>query len=177
MSDFINKLQYTADLDKINHDLDQILNNYCSWNVTKQIGLRHRDNCENHWLDASGGLDSAEHEQLFCNWNPDCPEYTKSVLQELAEQENISWGRIRFMCADSKQGLSMHYDHQPRYHLVLKTNPSAVFGECFNHHQPIRATCYHIPANGHWYKVDTTREHFVFNAGLTPRIHLVCCPV
>jgi hypothetical protein len=175
MNEFIQKLDYHVDIQRVRDDLDYILNNHCTWEPDRQIGLRHRDLCENPWKDSVGGLPNKQEELLFSQWNADCPEYTKEILLNLAKQENISWGRIRFMLAGPKQGLSMHYDHQPRYHLVLQTNISAIFGECFNH-SPVRAMCYHIPANGYWYKVDTTREHFVFNGGWEPRIHLVCCP-
>jgi len=175
MIDFIQKLNFTADLDKVQQDLDTILENYCKWHPSNQIGLRHRSECNDPWKDGTGGLPNAEEESLFSLWNENCPEYTKAMLNNLAQQDNIKWGRIRFMLANSKQGLSMHYDFRPRYHLVLQTNASAIFGECFKHNTT-RAICYHIPADGHWYKVDTTREHFIFNGGWTPRIHLVCCP-
>lgn len=175
MNDFIKKLKYTADISKVNQDLELILQNYCTWEPEWQIGLRHRSGSLNPWKDAVGGLPNHEQESTFSIWHKNCPEYTKQILDELALQEKVTWGRIRFMLANPKQGLSMHIDHQPRYHLVIKTNPSAIFGECFKHNQ-VRSICYHIPANSHWYKVDTTREHFIYNGGLTPRIHLVCCP-
>jgi hypothetical protein len=39
----------------------------------------------------------------------------------------------------------------------------------------VSAKCYHIPADGYFYKVDTTKDHFVYNGGWEPRIHLVIC--
>ena len=176
MTDFIEKLAYTVDLKKIEKDLEFILENYSGWEPDGQISLRHRPNCANPWKDSSGGLPDREKESCFSEWNLHCPEYTKQVLEQLAISENIVWGRIRFMRANSKMGLSMHYDHQPRYHLVVKTNPSAIIAECFRHN-PVRSIGYHLPANSHWYKVDTTREHFVYNGGWNERIHLVCCPI
>lgn len=174
MNNFIQKLTYTADIEKIARDLDTILENWCNWAPEFQIGLRHRPQCQHPWKDSVGGLTNGDAEAEFSEWNKNCPEYVKWVLEDLAKKENIQWGRIRFMLANPKQGLSMHRDFNARYHLVIKTNPSAIFGECFD--KEIRSICYHIPDDSHWYKVDTVREHFVYNGGWTPRIHLVCCP-
>ena len=75
------------------------------------------------------------------------------------------------MLLEPKKGLSIHKDFDFRYHLVLNTNANALFGETMQ--GDVKAVCYHIPADGHVYKVDTTREHFVYNGGWEDRIHLV----
>ena len=41
----------------------------------------------------------------------------------------------------------------------------------------IKANCYHLPMDGQWYKVDTTKTHWVYNGGDSPRIHLVVCAI
>ena len=73
-----------------------------------------------------------------------------------------------------KTGLTVHADFEMRYHYALVTNPNAFFGEKGGEND-VAATCYHIPADGNFYRVDTTRHHFVYNGGWEPRIHLVIC--
>jgi hypothetical protein len=72
-----------------------------------------------------------------------------------------------------KTGLSVHADSSVRYHFVLKTNPHAYIAHTFQ----AGALCFHIPADDTFYKVDTTKHHFVYNGGHEPRIHLVVCPI
>ena len=55
------------------------------------------------------------------------------------------------------------------YVLCFKTNNTeqlSVVGEC-----------YHIPADGQWYHVNTVKTHWVYNGGSTPRIHIVVCAI
>jgi Aspartyl/Asparaginyl beta-hydroxylase len=179
---FITKLDISVDTALVIQDLKTIIQQCSSWEPYNQIGLRHRLGSSDQWKDSAGGLyDRDSKVQLakesdFQNWNDNIPVYTKSILEDLALKEGITWGRIRFMRSMPKTGLSMHTDDEPRYHLVLWTNPNAIFGECYKNNA-VRSICYHLPSDSHWYKVDTTREHFVYNGGWAPRVHLVCCPI
>jgi len=181
MSNFITKLDYTSDNEKVMTELHTLLATSAKWEPDNQIGLRHRVGSSDQWTDSTGSLIDriskieSNVEADFSIWNDDCPQYTREILEHLAHIEGVTWGRVRFMRSMKKTGLSMHYDKEPRYHLILRTNPNAIFGECFKNN-PIRSTCYHLPADTHWYKVDTTREHFVYNGGWDERIHLVACP-
>jgi len=181
MNGFISKLDQSVDLSRVINEIRSLLDFKIGWEPENQIGLRHRAGSEHPWKDSVGGLWERERnvrmasESDFSVWHQDCPTYTKQVLEELAAKEKINWGRVRFMRSLPKTGLSMHTDDEPRYHLVLWTNPSAIFGECYKNNV-IRSICYHIPADSYWYKVDTTREHFVYNGGWSPRVHLVACP-
>jgi hypothetical protein len=178
---FINKLSVQVDMEEILSDMYEVLDLY-NWNENNQIGLRHRLNCENKWTDSIGGLYDKStsirlaNEKDFSEWNDSIPLYTKTMLETLATSEGISWGRIRYMRLMPKTGLSIHRDDKARYHLALITDKNSIFAECFNN-TDIRCTGYNIPVNGHFYKVDTTRYHFVYNGSWEPRIHLVCCPV
>ncbi len=49
------------------------------------------------------------------------------------------------------------------------------FESSFSPINELSAKCYNIPADGSFYRVDTTKEHFVYNGGWEPRIHLVIC--
>jgi hypothetical protein len=175
---FIKKLEITANGDLIRAGLDTVLT-MTQWGSENQIGLTYRKNAQNLWKDCVGslydretGLDVAN-EQDFTELNPDMPDYVKSKLHELAILENIQLGRIRFMRLMPKTGLSVHADSSVRYHFVLKTNPHAYIAHTFQ----AGALCFHIPADDTFYKVDTTKHHFVYNGGHEPRIHLVVCPI
>lgn len=179
---FIKKLDIEADVSLVQAGLDSVLT-MTDWGVENQIGLSHRKIVNgNIWKDCVGSLYDREtgvdlaNEQEFSELNENIPEYLKSKLEELAVAENINLGRIRFMRLQSKTGLTVHADTSVRYHLVLKTNPHAYIAHTF-HAGHVSALCFHIPADGHFYKVDTTKHHFVYNGGLEPRIHLVVCPI
>jgi len=178
---FIKKLELTADSDLISKGLDTVLS-MTQWGSENQIGLTYRKNAQNPWKDCVGslydretGLDIAN-EKEFTELNPNVPEYVQSKLHELAVLENIQLGRIRFMRLMPKTGLSVHADTSVRYHFVLKTNPHAYIAHTF-HAGNVSALCFHIPADNNFYKVDTTKHHFVYNGGQEPRIHLVVCPI
>lgn len=184
---FITKTDFSCDLEKIKSDLNSLLAIYPWPEMIKekllpgnQIGLTHRTGAEDIWLDASGSLYDkklqkfvAEEKDFNC-WNQHTPSYTRKILEDLAENQNTAFGRIRFMRLMPKSGLSVHPDIEMRYHLVLETNKYSYFGEHVGE-PTLAAKCYHIPADGYFYKVDTTREHFVYNGGWEPRIHLVIC--
>jgi hypothetical protein len=184
---FITKTNFKCDLSKVKQDLEQLLQVYPWPEMNKekllpgnQIGITYRPDAEDIWLDASGSLYNKElkkftgQEQDFSLWNPHVPNYTRQILEALAEHESTKFGRIRFMRLMPKSGLSVHPDFEQRYHLVLDTNKYAYFGEHVGN-EDLAAKCYHIPADEYFYKVDTTREHFVYNGGWEPRIHLVIC--
>lgn len=183
---FIEKINLQIDLAQILTDLSAIENtvgwpkyfesNNRSYHAN-QIGLTYRPGADHPWNDASGSLYDKElkhfvgNERDFSLWNP-VGNYTKNVIQQLSNHTGKQFGRIRYMMLLPKSGLSVHADFEPRYHLVLKTNPYAYFLDCTPDNE-LQAKAYHVPADGNFYKVDTLRTHSVFNGGWEPRIHLV----
>lgn len=177
---FIEKLNLTADLEQVTKDLNQILT-YTSWEPTNQISLVHRPgivNADEKWKDGIGSLfqkgNRLASENDFSIINELVPEYTRQLLCSLAENLGIETGRSRFMNLLSHKGLSVHTDESVRYHLVIKTHPAAYIGQSHTG-KSIAAICYHLPADGYFYKVDTTVPHFVYNGSPENRIHLVIC--
>jgi hypothetical protein len=184
---FITKLEHTADHGKMIADLETILalrswpsEDFVKKSSGNQIGITHRPGAKDQWLDADGSLvNRATGEVLalekdFSEFNDLLPEYTRKILEDLKLKENATFGRIRYMRLMPKTGLSIHADVEQRYHYVIKTTPAALFGEYVGQ-EDLAAKCYHIPADGHFYHVDTTKPHFVYNGGWEPRIHLVIC--
>jgi hypothetical protein len=178
MEPFITKLPMAANAAQVLVDLAHLLENHTSWDPHNQIGIRCRPGAKDPWKDAAGSLYDPEtkeklaSEEEFTEWCPSVPIYTQTMVRLLESSERVVFGRVRFMRSMPKTGLSMHVDTERRYHLVLDTNPSAIFAECFAEGN-VRCVGYHMPRDGHWYRVDTLREHFVYNGGWTPRIHLV----
>lgn len=183
----ITKLNFTADVVQMKEDLDALLverpwpaEDFERKSGGNQIGISYRPGAVDPWLDADGSLVDKHtgtilgREADFTELNKSLPAYTKSILEKLSLAENTKFGRIRYMRLMPKRGLSIHADMEQRFHFVLDTNPYALFGE-YTGDTDVQAKCYHIPCDGHFYRVDTTRNHFVYNGGWEPRIHLVIC--
>ena len=185
-NEFINKLDFYADHELMLKDFNKYID-IVGWPEKQtidgkfysdnQIGLKCRKDAKYPVLDSIGSMyDKVNnkfyfYEHEFTEWVDGVPEYTKSVITDLEKHCSVTFGRIRIMRLHSKTGLSVHKDLEKRYHYVYETNNNAFFGEKLS--GDITAQCYHIPDNGHFYLVDTTREHFVYNGGWEPRIHLV----
>lgn len=183
---FITKTTFTADLTKMINDCDSLINKV-GWPdrqvidgkifPANQLGLKYRKGSTHPLTDAGGNLYDEKTETFistesdFTEWVDECPSYMKQVILDLEKHENVKFGRIRLMRLMPKTGLTVHKDFEDRYHFVLSTNENAFFGEKLT--GEVTAQCFHIPADSHFYKVDTTRDHFVYNGGWEPRIHLV----
>jgi hypothetical protein len=184
---FVEKLELSVDLDKIKQDMNDLLTTYY-WPEKdpikdlpgNQIGLNYREGAANTYFDAVGSLYDKHtktfigKESDFVHYNDSVGEYTRSAIDKLRLVENCKFGRIRYMRLMPKTGLSIHSDLEIRYHLAIETNSGSLIGEQVQE-ENLAAKCYHIPADGHFYRVDTTRPHFVYNGGWEPRIHLVIC--
>lgn len=112
-------------------------------------------------------------DQMFSYWNDNTPKYTRDIIEELCYITGFKMARARYLCQAPGRGLSVHKDLGVRFHFVIETNPQSLFfnvkGEPFQD----SLNTYHLPCSNHFCKVDTTQEHFVYNAGHTNRIHLV----
>lgn len=183
---FIEKTNFIADHEQMLNDMNEFINTY-GWPEAQtingkyysanQIGLKCRKNVEYPILDSIGSLYDKEkgiftgYEKEFTEYVDNVGSYTRERIQDLELYHNIKFGRIRYMRLLPKNGLSVHFDTEMRYHYVLQTNINSFFGEKTN--DELAARCYHLPSDNHFYKVDTTRNHFVYNGGWEPRIHLV----
>lgn len=183
MTKFIERTNTSADISEMRVDLSRIVKRI-GWPrkydsdgkplSSNQIGLNHRPGAKDQFLDNVGSLmaQTIAKEKDFTEYNDMIGQHTFEALERLCENENIKLGRVRYMLLPEKSGLTVHWDTEIRYHYVLQTNPYAFFGETVNE-DGLTAKCYHIPADGYFYKVDTTREHFVYNGSREPRIHMV----
>ena len=106
-------------------------------------------------------------------WNEACPLYTQMVIESLSEYIGFKVHRARYLMLLPGLGLPIHTDSTVRYHFPLVTNPKCIFGTVSSIDTFENPQIEHMPINDYFYQVDTTKPHFVFNAGKTPRIHLV----
>jgi len=177
----IEKLDFKVNMISVLTDIDRILK-LSPWDDDHQIGLTHRPRATNLWKDSVGSLytngkSSGVSEHEFTELNTQIPETFRTLLLDFAQSQNIKLGRVRIMRALSKRGLTVHRDDSVRYHLVLKTNIDSFFGfRDLKQVDGVVAKCYHMPLDSHFYKVDTTKFHFIYNGGKTERIHLVIVP-
>lgn len=176
---FIEKLNFTVDLEQVRKDLETILEK-TTWH-NNQIGLTYRPGAKDPWNDSTGSLyDRINNIELvkeseFTEFNTNTPSYLTHILNTLCEIQNFEIGRARFMRLLPKSGLSVHSDTSERYHLVIKTNIDAFIAHTMKA-SGMAAICFHLPDNATFYKVDTTKKHFVYNGGSEERIHLVISP-
>lgn len=168
------------DHNQMYQDASSIIN-LVGWGDKNQISLNSRPWDNDPWHDGAGSTINKRtgqkimNEQDFTEWNP-LPEFIKKSLLELQSKEKIKFGRIRLMKLESHRGLSVHADFEKRYHYVIQTNIKCYFGFSQTQDQNVpTAICYHIPADGQWYHIDTTKLHFVYNGSNFDRIHLVVC--
>jgi hypothetical protein len=185
---FLKKLSIQSDRRQVLSELGTVLQAR-EWGESNQIGLRHRPGATDRWGDAIGSLYNRrdniklDAETSFTEWTIEGDWYTRQQIELLQTTLGVQIGRVRFMRLLPKCGLSVHRDDEVRYHLVLKTNPKAYMARASNFvipqnsAEPVVATCYHMPADGHWWRVDTRETHWVYNGGDEERIHLVVCGV
>jgi len=76
-----------------------------------------------------------------------------------------------------KTGLTVHADSSVRYHYVLETNEYSYIYYISKNTGPIKTIGYHLSDDSSFYRINTLQEHYVYNGGNTPRIHIVICPL
>lgn len=182
---FIQQLDQQSDPALISSDLAALASQLPHYEVANQIGLTHSQGAADKFFDSVGSIhdratgQNLRNESDFGVWSVPAEHYTRQQVEQLAHSLGFGYGRVRYMRLKPRSGLTVHRDDTVRYHFVLSTNPHSYFANNLLNHAtdsnpvPILGTFYHIPADGHWYRVDTRRTHWVYNGGTTDRIHLV----
>lgn len=185
MDDFIVRTGLSSDIERMRESLSTILLQ-CEWARLNQIGLNYRSGASDTWHDGAGSLydtrtgNHTADEHDFVEWNV-VPEYLLGELDKLGHTLGRggyrSLGRVRFMRLLPKTGLSIHRDRSIRYHYVINTNVYCMLANYYQSDNALQSCgrMYHLPADGHWYTVNTLQHHTVYNGGNTERIHLVVC--
>lgn len=90
-----------------------------------------------------------------------------TVFEEILLGLPFPFGRTRIMCIPPQRCYPVHCDQTIRYHIALRTHPYSYLM------YPYSAKVYHIPDDGHIYRVDAREPHTAVNASWVPRFHLV----
>jgi hypothetical protein len=85
--------------------------------------------------------------------------YVNSIMKDL------KLFRTRVMLLLPSRCYTYHYDYSPRIHIPIKTNKRCFIVE--------DGRLKHLPADGNYYLVDTTKWHTALNGSAEDRIHIV----
>ena len=162
----IEKLDFNVDINRLRSDTKKVLTEY-PVNDQNQICFQ---NTKPNLTDVYEGTGDAR--------LPYCPTYNKPekdfIYFNNEFKDTIFYdislkfsGRMRLHVLSSKTCYWMHLDPNIiRYHFAIFTNDNCfILYKNKNH--------YHIPADGHCYKMDARIDHTALNAGKENRIHLV----
>lgn len=163
------------DLTKAHEALGEVLARYPFTDQRRQLSLMHRDAHNQSILDGTGSLfDFKERRWLareneFVHFSNEFRHtYFFEIYQTLNQWSGGKIRRTRLMNLPPRACYSVHQDPSVRYHLVLSTNPHALF--IF-----LNGRLVALPANGEIYRLDTRLLHTAMNGGERERIHLVFC--
>jgi len=94
--------------------------------------------------------------------------FQDTIWEEIINRLPIKKGRARLQIMKPDSLLTLHRDFEKRYHLAIITDPACLFLDAEENQT------YHVPADGYFYKIDTTKLHTAFNASNNcDRLHLV----
>jgi hypothetical protein len=124
---------------------------------------------EDDWFDTGNGFKvSIQHKGVAsytegCGWMLDSesdyiyinPLFKDTIFEEIIN--DFGGFRARMLVMNSKSVYAVHQDRGKRIHLAIESNDSSFF--VF----PKDEEVYHIPVDGHLYKVDTSKFHTFFN--------------
>jgi len=79
--------------------------------------------------------------------------------------ENLKMFRTRVMVLEPRTCYTYHYDYSPRIHIAVETNDRCFVVE--------NKKLKHLPADGNYYIMDTTKWHTALNGSAKNRIHIV----
>lgn len=160
------RLDYRVDVQRLSVECMKLVKDVGFKDGVNQIGLVNPVGFEKDYKFSTGKLAAGYKENDFTEFHPD---HAESYLQKVFAESPYKLGRFRIMMMAPRACYSIHYDHGPRLHIPLITNPQAMM--LFPEHKEYL----HMPANSYTWWVDTTVPHSAMNGGTTPRYHLVGC--
>lgn len=185
MNEYVHKLTFQFDIDKLKQSLDWVLND-ADINRVESLCLTHAPSKPKHpddyYYQGAGSLhyefwsvpgevkkkkrEQPLNESDFTDFIDKIKHtYFFEVYKQLSTEYDI--GRMRIMKLNPLHCLTWHNDTAKRIHIPIISNPGNKL--------VIEDTVTYLPADGGAYMVDTTRKHSAFNAGLEQRYNLLCC--
>ena len=102
-------------------------------------------------------------------WNKSTPMKIIESVHAIGEELNIDIHRVTLNRLRVTSGLSIHADGTKKIHYPVVTSDKAFFYDASDLENQV---IYNLKQNK-LYAVDTTRNHYVYNADLKDRIHLI----
>jgi hypothetical protein len=156
---------HAVDLERLQAESHKLMWQEEHQNYHQQISLQTGG--DDNWFATTGTKQGEDEKQ----WDKLHPALVGTWWETFFAQLPFKVYRSRLMCMQPRTCYSIHVDDSPRLHIAIKTHRQARF--IFTDPPVLR----HIPADGHIWWVDTTKEHSAMNGSLEPRIHLVMCLV
>lgn len=169
--DMVQKLNFHFDLQKIRAETDFLLNTVdLAQREVKQILLTCPEGSKDPDFYGTGKIYDSAHKKYtipqtsFRTFNP---RLRGSYLENLWRNFPFPVGRVRLMMLTQKHSYSLHRDAEPRFHIAVHTHP-----DCYLIYRN-SPQWYHVPADGHLYRVESDHPHSAINCSDTLRVHLV----
>ena len=157
------KLQF--DIERLRKEIEELTNRVpLAFERTRQLALHSFSSSTDPWYDGCRKQREIGNDADYTVLHP---ELKGTYVDEIFNRLPFTPFRARLMVLDPGVCYSMHNDETPRYHIAVNTSSGARF--VFVERQQV----IHIPADGRIYFVDTRQTHTAFNAGKTPRMHIV----
>lgn len=120
----------------------------------------------NHWFQTA-------YQRGWVNYvDTDYKYWNKGVCQKIRKaigSINVDIHKITINELQPQKGLILHRDGCRKFHYPIQTNPHCFL---YDASDPADQKVYHLE-QGKLYEVDTTRDHYVFNASIETRYHLI----
>jgi len=156
---------HTVDLERLKVEAEKLLLDTETGKFRTQMSLQ--TNGQADWDSSTGSRPGESEDQ----WDKLHPDLIGTWWETFFSKLPFKVYRSRLMTIQPRTCYSIHVDDNPRLHIAIKTNGQARF--IFTDPPALRI----IPADGHIWWVDTTKEHSAMNGSMEPRIHLVMCLV
>jgi hypothetical protein len=157
----IKEMEFNIDVEKIKTELNVIPD------ITRQLCLQGVEGSNDPFLGVgqSGSKNSWERKQIHSHKTTEFkfPLFDMPYTNDLIE--NFKMTHTRLMYLKPKRCYSYHRDNLKRIHLVVTTNE-----DCWI---IIEKQVFHLPINGSYFIVDTTKMHTAVNASDEGRIHII----
>ena len=184
MSEYIKKLPFEFDREKLTTALSNLNNKNIGWGRDNQIALTHRLNEKDKWLGGTGSSDyvwghnafnndgmlrerrkkDILHEKDFIEFNEELKDtYFYEIYKTLSTM--YTFGRVRIIKIPSMGVLSWHTDREERIHVPIITNSGSRLS--------IYNKCYFLPADGSAYIINVKLSHTAFNGGFSAKYNLL----
>ena len=162
MSDRIRKTDTKIDLERLRAESSKLLWDDKLQKTNMQVSIQ--TDGSNDWENSTGSRIGVK-ESIWDKIHP----ALKGSWWETDFFPSLPWKvyRTRLMVMEGRRCYSIHTDDNPRLHIAITTHNQAKF--IFTSPPEI----IHIPADGHVWWVDTTKEHTAINASKDMRVHLL----